>query len=326
MRKDYCRDVWTYVAPSRGERTNQFRVADENDEVVAPPGVQDVAVSGSCDFCPGNEDRTPPVVDVLHDASVWSVRVFPNKYPIVGREEPVSPPLVVESSHGAHEVVVETPDHGRQFVDLTVEQVSRVILMYGRRVAALSSDPAIQWVQVFKNHGPAGGASLFHSHSQIIATGRLPEPIRGKMDRSQAGGCMYCSVVVMEEAGPRAVLANEDFVAFVPFAPQHDFEVWIVSREHVSQLEALSEGQRTSLADMLLQVANRILLLTNSYNFLVFCGQKDRELHLHVEVVPRFPDRLKAGFELSTGYSVVTVTPEDMAAQLRVGLSRPGLR
>jgi UDPglucose--hexose-1-phosphate uridylyltransferase len=89
------------------------------------------------------------------------VRVVPNLYPAFERQE----------------VVIHSPDHVRSFAELDDDQVALIADAWGKRM-----DGDETGVLVFVNEGRLAGASLPHSHSQLVWTDlpseqleRLPE-------------------------------------------------------------------------------------------------------------------------------------------------------
>lgn len=107
----------------------------------------------SCPFCGGREDRTPPEVLRL-GSDPWRVRVVPNLYPAFERQE----------------VVIHSPEHVRSFAELDDEQVALVAEAWTERN---DDGGAIALI----NEGRLAGASLPHSHSQLVWTDVPPEPL-----------------------------------------------------------------------------------------------------------------------------------------------------
>ena len=76
---------------------------------------------------------------------------------------------------GAHEVVIESPEHDGGDRAAAGRRIWReVFRAYRDRIVDLAKDPRLEYVMVFKNHGELAGASLEHTHSQLIATPIVP--------------------------------------------------------------------------------------------------------------------------------------------------------
>jgi UDPglucose--hexose-1-phosphate uridylyltransferase len=127
----------------------------------------------SCPFCAGREDRTPPQTLVLGDP--WRVRVVPNLYPAFERQE----------------VVIHSPEHVRSFAELDDDQIALIARAWLERRA---DEPDGELLAIV-NEGRLAGASLPHSHSQLIWMDdpppaiaaehpeRLPELLVGELER-----------------------------------------------------------------------------------------------------------------------------------------------
>jgi UDPglucose--hexose-1-phosphate uridylyltransferase len=100
-----------------------------------------------CPFCAGREDRTPP--ETLRLGDPWRVRVVPNLYPAFERQE----------------VVIHSPEHVRSFAELDDEQVEMVAQAWQERMGGEDAR-----VLALVNEGRLAGASLPHSHSQLVWT------------------------------------------------------------------------------------------------------------------------------------------------------------
>ncbi|HEY3375115.1 MAG TPA: DUF4931 domain-containing protein [Candidatus Aquicultor sp.] len=304
MRKDYFRDLWTFVAPGRALRPFDSKEVNVSD-------------SSGCFFCPGNEHTTPPEIDRVEGPTGWHVRVFPNKFPICGGEDMCTESWEVDSSHGHHEVIVETPDHYQKLSDISVENMIDTLKMYRERINALEKDDAVGYVSVFKNQGREAGASLDHSHTQILAVSQVPNFISEKIEHSSEDDCIYCKIADTERISQRLVCVNNSFVAFCAFAPRYTHELWIVAREHVRNLNDISDEAMADLAAILLRSLRVVEKLTPNYNMMINYGPRGADFHFHIEIAPRIPHQVKAGFELGTNYAVITTTPEESAAFYR---------
>lgn len=306
LRKDYILDRWSYIAAERGKRLQQLEKNTKDDNK-----------SNACFFCPGNESLTPPEIGRIGDKENWKVRWFPNKFPAV--EEKSSDKITTfdefytsGGAFGYHEIIAETPDHKRQLADLSEQEIKRVLEVYSLRVKKLSAKDKIKYAQIFKNSGPEAGTSLAHTHTQIVATNIIPRLIREKIEAvKKYKKCPYCDIIKKEGKSERFVYSNNDFLAFTPFAPRFNFEVWIFPKKHYKNITKLNGAEFESLAQAFKKVLSKLGEVNASYNFYLHYSPKGEDLHFHFEITPRM--NKWAGFELATDSYVITISPEDAA-------------
>jgi UDPglucose--hexose-1-phosphate uridylyltransferase len=185
LRFDHTTADWVVFAPLR-----KLRPHHESDEPQAAAESAVAEQTKSCPFCPGNEKMTPPEIYAVRppnsdNRADWRVRVTANKFPALRIEEDhhrVEEGRVFQmmGGCGAHEVVVESPDHFLLLGQQPVEQVELVLRAAQSRYVDLLRDKRFQSVIVFKNHGEAAGTSLKHPHWQVIATPVVPRLLRLK--------------------------------------------------------------------------------------------------------------------------------------------------
>jgi UDPglucose--hexose-1-phosphate uridylyltransferase len=324
LRRDPIVGRWVIIATERARRPNQFRRAED------PPG-------GLCPFCPGHEDKTPAEVYVSGRPAVpanttgWKVRVVPNRYPALMIEGDLDREAVgiydQMNGVGAHEVVIETPEHARDLSELSDAEVTEVLFAFKARVLDLKNDQRFRYVLIFKNHGSAAGATLEHTHSQLIALPVTPRQVVDEIDGARRHHehrerCIYCDIVGQERKDrTRLVFENEEFVVFEPWAPRSPFETWIVPRRHESNFEA-EPKERLAYAAQALRVTLAKLMTglgRPAYNFMVHSNPlrdaASASYHWHIEVVPALTQ--VAGFEWGSGFHINTVPPEEAADFLR---------
>ncbi len=290
-----------------------------------------------CQFCPGRESLTPPEVDAnRHPGAApnqpgWTARVVSNKFPalrIEGQLDKRGYGLYdVSNGIGAHEVLIETPDHDRDLADLSVNEIVDVIRLAQNRSVSLAKDRRFKYIMVFKNYGQSAGTSIEHAHSQIIALPLVPrdvlEELEGSLDYFKfRGRCIYCDIIDQErQEKERIVVENDAFISFCPYVPRYPFETWILPTEHTSDFCYLSDHDRTQLAATLREVLKRMkkTLDDPSYNFYLHVPpvnyQENQSYHWHIEIVPQL-SRV-AGFEWGTGFYVVRTEPGVAAGALR---------
>jgi UDPglucose--hexose-1-phosphate uridylyltransferase len=228
---------------------------------------------------------------------------------------------------GAHEVIIESPDHQVTLATIPVDGFFRVLTAYRDRIVALSEDPRFKYVLIFKNQGRAAGASLEHSHSQLIALPVVPELVMeelsgGKFYFNYKERCVFCDMIRQElQQQVRVVLENSEFVAVCPFAPRSPFEIWIMPKTHLSSYVDLQEASYHLLAELFSETLKRLekALGKVPYNFILHTAPiGEPELphyHWHFEIVPKLT--LIAGFEWGSGFYINPTPPEDAAQYLR---------
>jgi len=227
LRKDPIIGRWVIISTERGKRPTDFQsVTKKRDPKLCP-------------FCPSNELSTPPEVYAIRqngskpNSPGWSLRVVPNKFPALVIEGDINREGVgifdKMNGTGAHEVIIETPDHMKDLVDLEDEDFKNVIRAYRDRILELQNDSRFKYILVFKNQGEAAGASLEHSHSQLIATPILPKRVMEELTGAEnyynyKERCIYCDIIKQElNDNVRVVAENDMFVALEPSACRFPF-------------------------------------------------------------------------------------------------------
>ncbi len=290
-----------------------------------------------CQFCPGREYQTPPEVDCVREHGShpngpgWSVRVVPNKFPALRIEGDLDKRAIglfdMSNGVGAHEVVIETPDHAKILADLSPQEIVYVIKKFQSRYINLAQDRRFKYIMIFKNYGESAGASVEHPHSQIIALPMIPRYVYEELEGARnyykfRGRCVYCDMIQQEyEEQKRIVTENNDFIAFCPFTPRFPFENWIFPKKHHLKFEGLSEQEQYHLASILKEMLYRlkICLSDPSYNFYLHLApvnyESQESFHWHIEIVPQLTRII--GFEWGTGLYYVQTAPFKAAEYLR---------
>jgi UDPglucose--hexose-1-phosphate uridylyltransferase len=327
LRRDPVVGRWVILAADRRFRPRDF---DGHREAPGPGGA-------ACPFCPGNESQTTPEVLAFRphgggpNGPGWTTRVVPNKYPALQiegdldrRGEGIYDRM---NGIGAHEVIIESPDHSLELSELEVEDVERVLRAFRERMRDLRNDLRFRYILVFKNYGASAGATLEHGHAQLIATPIIPKAVQEELDGALQHWrlkerCVYCDIVDQERRErSRLVLEEDGFVVLAPFAPRFPFETWILPTRHQAAFEDIEDGSLGPLARALRGTLARLrrLLDRPHYNFLIHtspCRESRLEhYHWHVEIFPKLAH--VAGFEWGTGFYIITTPPEEAAQHLR---------
>ncbi|MCX7857298.1 MAG: galactose-1-phosphate uridylyltransferase [Deltaproteobacteria bacterium] len=294
-----------------------------------------------CPFCPGNEDLTPPTIrEVKDETGSWRIRCFPSRnflFVIEASEEKRAEGLYDKMSNlGAHEIIVETPEHAKIFSNFTEKEVELLFRFYQERVFDLKRDKRFRYIQVFKNYGELAGSYIFHPHSHVLATPILPQRIEHELKNAKEHymrkeRCLFCDVLRQEVRDKkRVVIQNVHFVAFCPFASRFPFETWIVPKQHKDSFEDINEEEVvSSFTQILLNTMKRIEKLTNAYTIVYHTSPNfvytnplaegdsspSNYFHWHVEIMPR--DFRSSKYKREDEFYVTALLPEEAAAILR---------
>lgn len=330
LRKDPVSREWVIIASERAKRPTDF--APKEAPAAPTPHV------ANCPFCVGNESMTPPELFVLptknptQESEKWRVRVVPNRFPalVPGNGDLQRfdvGPYDRMAGIGAHEVVIETPDHSKTVGLMEVEAVYDLLETYKQRYNFLRQDQNLKYILIFRNHGRIAGASLAHPHSQIIGTPTIPQmvwdDIRGV---NQYFGyrqrCVFCHKLEYElEAKERIVVEGVHFVSMAPYASRYPFELWILPHRHYGTFTHMDEAEQRDLAKVLRETLARLYYCLSDppYNYSLHTSPCDDhskyDFHWHIEITPRLSTA--AGFELGTGIYINPTPPEHAAQYLR---------
>jgi len=261
----------------------------------------------------------------------WTVRVVPNKFPALHVEGEMGREGVGlydrMNGVGAHEVIIETPNHVEGLADLPTKKIEDMLWAYRDRMIDLRKDLRFRYILIFKNHGVSAGATLEHSHSQLIALPIVPTSVQEELDGcrhhyQQKERCIYCDILRQDLSdGDRIVAENTEFLCVTPFAPRFPFEMWILPKRHAAYFEESQKSQFEFLAPILSESLRRMdnVLSRPPYNFILHSSPLHEKTgdyyHWHLEIIPKLTQ--VAGFEWGTGFYINPVSPEEAATFLR---------
>ena len=293
-----------------------------------------------CPLCTENRLETHVLLD-LPQHGPWQVRVYPHLRPLYTIEG--DPSRTAEgiydrmASVGAHEIIVESPDHSRSLAQMSDDEIERVLEAYAHRISDLKRDARFKYVTVFKNQGPQSGEEWPHAHSQVTATTFVPRRILYELrsarewyrDRER---CVFCDILRQEERQKRRIVDNTgDYYAFCPYASRVPYETWLIPRTHGHLFEVTTPGEnRRHLATLLGRTLRRLLQITRNFHMVVHTApntlQTKGELgdywrtiagdyHWHFEILPILESPSKS-------YSIKEIyfngmMPEEAAEALR---------
>jgi UDPglucose--hexose-1-phosphate uridylyltransferase len=326
LRKDPVTGRWVIISTGRQKRPTDFHL--ERTKIIREE---------HCPFCAGREAMTPPeVLAFRHNGQQpngpgWDLRVVPNKFPalqVEGSLDREGEGLFDRMTGiGAHEVIIESPEHHKSLATMSEPEIERVLWAFRERVVDLKNDRRFRYIIVFKNHGAAAGATLEHSHSQLIALPIVPDFVREELDGAERHfsakeRCVFCDIIRQEIASARRIVHdNTDIVAVAPYASRFPFEVWLLPKHHGARFEEAPRQSYEGLARMLKWVLMRMnrALEFPDYNLIIHSSPLQEDVHdfyhWHVELMPKLTRT--AGFEWGTGFYINPTAPEEAAEVLR---------
>lgn len=328
IRQNKATKEWVIYAPSRSKRPKDFKQKEEGRNALP-------AVDKECPFCPGNEAMLPNILMELPlpGQDGWQTRVVPNKFPALTPEGDMSRDTqgiyLRMPGHGRHEVIIESPRHDQNMAEMSLEEVGTIVETYHRRYVDLMKEHGNMMAILFRNYGARAGTSLIHPHSQLVVTGMVPRYIRGREEEAQRyfdewGRCVFCEILEFEAQDHRRVVEeNDSFLAFIPFAAEAPFEIWIMPRRHRADFGDVSDEEKAELAPVLRDSLARLHRKLNDpdYNYVINTSARYRadepQLHWYLQIRPRLTTR--AGFEIGSGISINPSLPEEDAKFLNEG-------
>lgn len=335
FRWDPLKCCWVITADHRAREPRDFYIERRQVQTMA------------CPFCPGQEGKTPPELFAVRapgsavNGPGWQVRAVSNKFPVLRIEGELARHNVglyeTMQGIGAHEVIIETPDHDRTMADLSAEEIALVLQSYRARLLDLRRDPRFRYLQLFKNHGVEAGAPLPHSHSQLMAVPITPPTVKIELNACQQhflanDRCLICDLIIQERGdGRRLVIDDGQFVVTTPYASCSPFELRVFPRRHCHDFALQDDSELLACAVVLREALRRLrnLLRDPPFNFILHTappqqsrpGRPDyweslpRDYHWHLELVPRLSHI--AGFEWGSGFFINLMPPEEAARFLR---------
>jgi UDPglucose--hexose-1-phosphate uridylyltransferase len=248
-------------APGRALRPGAQRGA------VEPPSEQELA---DCPFDAGREDRTPP--ETYRVGEPWVTRVVPNLYPAFERQE----------------VVVSSPRHVRSFAELTRVETDAVAQAWSARAQEAG------YLHALLNEGRAAGASLPHSHTQLVFLSEPPPAVQAERGLSLDG---------------EVVLQQDGLVLLCPRVSRLAYELLIAPAE--PEAGAFASPLLPAALALLAEGIARIHGVEGPVPLNAWLHDT---AHWHIEVLPRLS--VLAGIELGAGIYVNALPPEEAAVRL----------
>jgi UDPglucose--hexose-1-phosphate uridylyltransferase len=329
------KDNWTILTQGHSRRPQDFVLR------------QTEAQSSTCSLCGGHENLTAAELYACRPSGSapnqpgWLVRVVPNRSPVLRIEgERISQAEGLYdqmSGIGAHEVIIETPDHDKSMADLSTLHLTEVLKAYRSRMLDLRNDSRFRYLFVFKNFGREAAAKLEHSHSQLIAVPLLPPLVTRELESSREHfnrkeRCLLCDLLRQErKSKDRVVYDDGKLLVYAPYASRFPFELMIAPIAHQHDFCSLSDPQLQQLAGVLRSSLLRLrqALRDPAYSFSLHTSppvhrhwgraeewaSMSHYYHWHIEIHPKLTQ--EAGFEWGSGFHINPTAPEEAAAYLR---------
>lgn len=336
LRQSRATKDWVIVATERAKRPRDF--------VGSRPAKHLTEYESECPFCPGNEHMTPPEILAFRsglsepNTKGWRLRVIPNKFSALvpsgsRKREAVDGFYRRMDGVGAHEVIIEAPQHNVSLATMNATQAEEVFLTFRERYDELKKDGRFSIVIIFRNHGARAGTSVEHPHSQLIATPFVPTHIRHLLEEAMRyyddhGSCVFCDTLETElRTKERLVLETKNFVAFEPFASGVPFETTVISRNHNASFGNISEREVREAANVTQSILQTFHLKLGDpdFNLVIrtapFSDEDEEYYHWYIQIYPRLTTI--AGFELGSGINITTAVPEETAKFLRITKLQP---
>ena len=336
LRKDPLIGRWVIIATERAKRPVDFVAS--HDEPLPP---------NECPFCEGRESETPKEILAVRpnggasNQPGWNVRVIPSIKPVLRIEGQLNRRgkgmYDLMDGIGAHEIIVESPQHIHNAADIAAEQIHASFHAAMNRIADLERDPRFRYVLWFKNYGSVAGAGrIQHTRSQLIATPVTPLRVKEELvgtrryfeDKER---CLACDLLFQElETKTRVVIDSTHITVLCPFASRFPFELWILPKRHSCDFARMQPEELVDLATVFKQVLSRLKAVLDDppYNALLhtapFRHQRgkvghwktiEEDYHWHIELIPRLTR--VAGFEWGSGFYINPTPPEESAKYLR---------
>ncbi len=287
---------WVILAPRRAKRPN---VAAGTEPV--------------CPFCVGREKNEQELYRVGGEDTDdnWKIRVLRNKFPFAA----------------IHEIIIHSPDHHKNFGDLSTEQTELIIQTYRQRYN-LHKDKG--QVYIFHNHGEGGGESLPHPHTQLTV---IPKEVKmdiPRLDPSATSNFALKPLDLQNTANHNnqkiglseyQTVQTNDFYLFCPQTSQWPDEVWVAPKKRGRLFGEITDAEITDLVFILSRLI-QIMDLRHGhefpYNFYIYPGGD-----WYLRLIPRV--KMLGGFEIGTGVFVNTQNPNETISFIAEHFKNPNI-
>ncbi len=292
-----------------------------------------------CLLCPENKSAPFKEIYAIRDSEGnYKIRVIAMFDPILRIEGELNRKGVgmydKMNGIGANEIIIESPSHNIPSEDMGIDQMINVITTYKYRLSELEKDPRLRYTLIYKKSNIPSDNISNHPCSLLIATPIIPKGIKDELDGAKAyyhykERCIFCDIINEElKTGVRIIAENKGFIVFVPFAPRSPFEYWIAPKRHSCALQEIYDEEIHDLSMILMISIKKMksILKNPPYSYVIHTApnrmpRKNHwhtlgdDFHWHIEVVPQL--LTTSLFEQSSGFYILTTSPEDSAKYLR---------
>ena len=308
--------------------------------VVVGKAEQPAVAAENCPLCPGAQDAGKTLLE-LPASGPWQVRAIPHLDPLYRIEG--DPERSAEGMYdrmslvGAHEVIIETPEHARTLAVMSDEEIERVLLAFAMRIDDLKRDDRFKYVTAFKNSGSLAGQEWPHSHSQVIATTFVPRRVLYELRAArdwviEHERCVFCDIARQEKRQRKRMVDEQGvYLAFCPYASRVPYETWIMGEPHNSRFEIPDPAaNRRDLATLLGRVLRRLVRVAPAYHLVIHTSPNELQTkgelsgywrtladdyHWHIEILPITAINSKSYGIKETYFN--SLMPEQAAEELR---------
>lgn len=318
---------WVLVSPHRAKRPWQ-------GQVEKTPTDKRPAYDPKCYLCPTNE-RSGGVTNPDYNKPYS----FVNDFSALLADTPEG--LVedgdlfkAESISGICKVICFSPKHNMTIPEMSVEEIKEVVDLWQKEYIELGAIEKIKYVQIFENKGAIMGCSNPHPHGQIWSTSSVPveqdKESKNQLAYFQKHHKTLLHDYLEKELGyqERVLIANNHFVALIPYWAVWPFEAIIISKKPLASIADFNEEEKKALADIykkLTTMYDNLFEMSFPYSAGIHQaptdGKKHPEWHFHMHF---FPPLLRSATvkKFMVGYEMLSnpqrdITPETSARKLR---------
>ncbi len=260
-----------------------------------------------CPFCSYNIDKINKKIKEVKLDNMSYIYIVANKYPVVENE-----------NIGVHDVIIDTDKHDQQPKDFSLIHWTILLKLMRERWNDLVQDGRYEFIQIFKNNGRLAGASIFHSHWQLVALNKVPYTMIEKYSKyDKPNYCYLCEKEHLKES--ILIYETSRFEIIAPPKPEYYYEVWVVPKCHRHGYGDIIDDEIEELGFILKKIlqAYDIIIPNIDYNICMMSGDisKKWRYHFHIRLMMRVS--YVAGFEISTGCSILTIEPKTYALKIK---------